>query len=396
MNSTDTDTADRPILSLDLVYNGASTRVRFNQPVLRIGRAVTQPPLEIHLADETVSRRHAEIRWQGRTYWIADTDSLTGTYVDGERLHKGDRRAITTGTQLRFGETRASVRIERQGEGGQFDIYLCHSGADRLQVRLIGSELRQAGLNPFLDEDAPAASANLIAELSSALRTSGSADLGSRVWELARAFPDYAEHLGHAFEYQRPDAASSLTKSRLVMEQFLVQLYTVEMGREPRKPLLGEMLADNQFTRRLERRIVERMDGIRGFGNLGPHGEKVEPIDATRALDDVCVVLDWHLRRGRAGADPGAPRPRPPALLRGCSAAVIWGPNSPGRWQMKEIEILQEAASTEALRLIAVILPDVQRDPAWPGFMDLVQQIDFRKRHLNPMNQLIAILKGPY
>jgi hypothetical protein len=38
------------------------------------------------------------------------------------------------------------------------------------------------------------------------------------------------------------DPAGSLTKCRLVMERLVVEVYQREMGRGPRKPLLGEML----------------------------------------------------------------------------------------------------------------------------------------------------------
>ena len=57
------------------------------------------------------------------------------------------------------------------------------------------------------------------------------------------------------------------------------------------------MLTDNLFTRRIDRRILSRMNAIRDMGNLGPHGESVEPSDAARVLDDLCEVLDWYLRR---------------------------------------------------------------------------------------------------
>ncbi len=131
-------------------------------------------------------------------------------------------------------------------------------------------------------------------------------DLERRVHRLERAVAAFAEELRLAFRYIRSDAASSLTKSRLVMEKLLLKIFTLEMGHDPRKPLLGEMLADNQFTRKIERRIVSRMNAIRDMGNLGPHGEPVEPSDAAKVLDDLCEVLDWYLRRYNSG-DPTSP-----------------------------------------------------------------------------------------
>jgi hypothetical protein len=92
------------------------------------------------------------------------------------------------------------------------------------------------------------------------------------------------------------------------MEKVVLELYVGEMGREPKKCELGAMLTDKQFTRRLDRRICERMDGVRGMGNVGTHGEPVQASDANRALDDVCMVLSWlHRRRGGAEMANGQP-----------------------------------------------------------------------------------------
>ncbi len=127
-------------------------------------------------------------------------------------------------------------------------------------------------------------------------------DLETRVAKLEKALAAFSAELRLAYGYVRPDAASSLTKSRIVLEKLLIEVYTAEMKQPPRKPLLGDMLADNQFTRRIERRIVSRMNAIRDMGNLGPHGERVESSDAARVLEDLCEVLDWYLRQypGRA------------------------------------------------------------------------------------------------
>jgi protein phosphatase len=122
-------------------------------------------------------------------------------------------------------------------------------------------------------------------------------DLESRISKLEHALSEFSHELRFALGYIRSDAASSLTKSRVVLEKLLLRIYRAEMGQEPRKPLLGDLLNDNQFTRKFERRVVSRMNAIRDMGNLGPHGEPVEPRDAARVLDDLCEVLDWYLQR---------------------------------------------------------------------------------------------------
>src|SRR3954447_12319974 len=136
-------------------------------------------------------------------------------------------------------------------------------------------------------------------------------ELQARIERLEKVLSAHGEELKLAYSYIHPDAASSLTKSRIVLERLVLQVYRLEMGTEPRKPLLGEVLADNQFTRKIERRILSRMNGIRDLATLGPHGEKVEPSDATRVLDDLCEVLDWYLnrygKRGEAAFGLGRP-----------------------------------------------------------------------------------------
>ena len=62
---------------------------------------------DVRLADVNVSRRHAELRQEGATYWIVDLGSTNGLEVNGKRaerarLRDGDR--ITMGsTEVVFG-----------------------------------------------------------------------------------------------------------------------------------------------------------------------------------------------------------------------------------------------------------------------------------------------------
>jgi len=64
---------------------------------------------DIRVPDVNVSRRHAELRQEGATYWIVDLDSMNGTVVNGqtverERLRDGD--TITLGsTDVVFGRS---------------------------------------------------------------------------------------------------------------------------------------------------------------------------------------------------------------------------------------------------------------------------------------------------
>lgn len=61
---------------------------------------------DIQLADANVSRRHAEVRQEGATFWIVDLDSTNGIEVNGRRLKRakleeGDR-VVLGSTELTF------------------------------------------------------------------------------------------------------------------------------------------------------------------------------------------------------------------------------------------------------------------------------------------------------
>jgi Protein of unknown function (DUF3662)/FHA domain len=84
-----------------LSWNGSSHEVRGRRAV--IGRS---RDCDIQLADSNVSRRHAELRQEGASYWIVDLGSTNGLEVNGKRVKRAKLRSgdtITLGsTELRF------------------------------------------------------------------------------------------------------------------------------------------------------------------------------------------------------------------------------------------------------------------------------------------------------
>jgi hypothetical protein len=85
-----------------LTFEGAVHEVRQRRVV--IGRS---RDCDIQLNDANASRRHAELRQEGASYWVVDLGSTNGIEVNGKRvkrakLHDGD--AITIGsTEVTFG-----------------------------------------------------------------------------------------------------------------------------------------------------------------------------------------------------------------------------------------------------------------------------------------------------
>lgn len=59
---------------------------------------------DVKLEDTTVSRTHAEITYDGRSFAINDLGSSNGTYVDGTAVPTGQPRKLREGAQIKLGE----------------------------------------------------------------------------------------------------------------------------------------------------------------------------------------------------------------------------------------------------------------------------------------------------
>jgi FHA domain-containing protein len=66
---------------------------------------------DIQVDDANVSRRHAEMRQEGSTYWIVDLDSTNGVEVNGERVK---RAKLSPGDTFTVGSTEIAFSTERE------------------------------------------------------------------------------------------------------------------------------------------------------------------------------------------------------------------------------------------------------------------------------------------
>ena len=80
-----------------LTFNGTSRELE--QPKIVIGRS---RDCDIQLADANVSRRHAELRQEGASYWVVDLGSTNGTEVNGKRVK---RAKLQDGDKIVLGST---------------------------------------------------------------------------------------------------------------------------------------------------------------------------------------------------------------------------------------------------------------------------------------------------
>lgn len=89
---------------------GASSEKSFNQSVIRVGR--DQADCQVVFESDKfpmVSRRHAELRWDGGKWYLVDLNSSYGTYANSERVSQP--RPLAIGDVLQFGTQGPTVRV---------------------------------------------------------------------------------------------------------------------------------------------------------------------------------------------------------------------------------------------------------------------------------------------
>lgn len=82
---------------VSLTMNGR-TRVLDQRRVV-LGRS---KECDVQVPDANVSRRHAELRHEGSSWWVVDLDSTNGTEVNGKRV---PRAKLADGDRITLGET---------------------------------------------------------------------------------------------------------------------------------------------------------------------------------------------------------------------------------------------------------------------------------------------------
>src|SRR5258708_8212514 len=89
-----------------LSWDGQTRRVDKRRVVLGRSR-----DCDIQVEDANVSRRHAELRQEGATYWIVDLDSTNGIEVNGKRVK---RAKLDPGDTFTVGSTDVTFSTERE------------------------------------------------------------------------------------------------------------------------------------------------------------------------------------------------------------------------------------------------------------------------------------------
>jgi pSer/pThr/pTyr-binding forkhead associated (FHA) protein len=83
-------------------------RMRVDRRRVLLGRS---RECDIQVEDPNVSRRHAELRQEGSSYWIVDLDSTNGVEVNGRRVK---RAKLDSGDTFTVGSTEITFTTERE------------------------------------------------------------------------------------------------------------------------------------------------------------------------------------------------------------------------------------------------------------------------------------------
>ena len=83
-------------------------RLRVDKRRVVIGRS---RECDVQIEDANVSRRHAELRQEGTSFWIVDLDSTNGLEVNGRRVK---RAKLDPGDRFTIGSTEVTFSTERE------------------------------------------------------------------------------------------------------------------------------------------------------------------------------------------------------------------------------------------------------------------------------------------
>jgi FHA domain-containing protein len=99
---------DLPLEREAAVLSWDGRRLRVDKRRVLIGRS---RECDIQIEDANVSRRHAELRQEGTSYWIVDLDSTNGLEVNGRRVK---RAKLDPGDSFTIGATELTFSTERE------------------------------------------------------------------------------------------------------------------------------------------------------------------------------------------------------------------------------------------------------------------------------------------
>ena len=101
------DAPNLPALSLLRADGLREEAFRFTRAEVMLGR---ERGCDCHLADKTISARHARLAYHHNQWWVQDLGSKNGTFLNQERITQAV--VVTVGDELRCGQVVLQVSIE--------------------------------------------------------------------------------------------------------------------------------------------------------------------------------------------------------------------------------------------------------------------------------------------
>src|SRR5262249_37453402 len=116
------------------------TLFELEEGTLGIGRDAAN---HIQIHDTEVSRRHAELRFDGTQCFVADLNSSNGTYLNGQRIPEQSR--LTTGDKLQVGATRFLFTDEQSDADVSDKIDIVNRDPEIESSRIVRSMTQREG-----------------------------------------------------------------------------------------------------------------------------------------------------------------------------------------------------------------------------------------------------------
>lgn len=137
--------------ALVIRYCNGERRIEVTGAKVTIGRPKASTVVDLDLSpDMCVSRPHARLTKDEHGLWLEDLGSLSGTFLNGERLRPGERARLFERDEIRIGET-VIVPTLNDAPSQRRYVFISHNTGDG-NVRRVVEGLKRRGIDIWLAE----------------------------------------------------------------------------------------------------------------------------------------------------------------------------------------------------------------------------------------------------